>query len=95
MASVTQDGSTGGRARERHETEPEEGAPEREDAHVCPVGFCPIGMAVNSLGEVRPDAMGHLLVAGRELLLAARAVVDARADEVGDAVTRLEKIDID
>ncbi|MEX0754095.1 MAG: hypothetical protein WD206_04915 [Actinomycetota bacterium] len=70
----------------------------KEGGHVCPVGFCPIGAAVNSLGAVRPDAMAHLLVAGREFLLAARAVVDARADEVDEAVdeavNRFQKIDI-
>ncbi|MEX2274532.1 MAG: hypothetical protein WEA10_03060 [Actinomycetota bacterium] len=64
------------------------------ESHVCPVGFCPIGMAVNSAGQVKPEAIGHLLVAGRELLLAAKAVVEARSDEVDEAVTRFQKIDI-
>lgn len=67
---------------------------EEASGHVCPVGFCPIGMAVNSVGQVKPEAMGHLLVAGRELLLAAKAVVEARSDEVDEAVTRFQKIDI-
>jgi hypothetical protein len=65
-----------------------------DTSHICPVGFCPIGAAVNAAGTVRPDAVGHLLVAGRELLLAARAVIDDRADEVDRAVRNLEKIDI-
>ena len=64
------------------------------DGHVCPVGFCPIGMAVNATGEIKPEAIGHLLVAGRELLLAAKAVVESRADEVDEAVSRFQKIDI-
>ncbi len=63
-------------------------------AHVCPVGFCPIGATVNATGAVRPEAIGHLLAAGRELLLAARAVMDPRTEEVDSAVSDFRKIDI-
>jgi hypothetical protein len=72
---------------------PPEGDGDRA-AHVCPVGFCPIGAAVNATGAVRPEAIDHLLAAGRELLLAARAVVDTRSDEVDSAVADFRKIDI-
>lgn len=64
------------------------------DRGVCPVGFCPIGMALSAVQGVRPDAVEHVLAAGRELLLAARAVIDARAEESGASST-LERIEID
>jgi hypothetical protein len=54
-------------------------------------------LAVTALQPLRPDVIEHLLVAGREFLLAAKAVVDARAEQfAGDNKDRahLEKIDI-
>ena len=74
----------------------------------CTVGFCPICLAVTAMQPLRPDVIEHLLVAGREFLLAARAVLDARAEQAGDGAdggtgegrggkrgrSRLEKIDI-
>jgi len=64
-------------------------------AHVCPVAFCPIGMALTSLQQVAPDVLDHLLAAAREFLLAAKAVVDARAADFGgdgrqDTLERIE-----
>lgn len=47
----------------------------------CPVAFCPICLTVTALGEVRPELVGHLLAAGREMLRAMRAVIDARLEE--------------
>jgi arsenite-transporting ATPase len=68
------------------------------EAPVCTVGFCPICLAVTAIQPLRPDVIEHLLVAGREFLMAAKAVLDARADGVEgrdrDPATRLEKIDI-
>jgi hypothetical protein len=64
---------------------------------VCTVAFCPICMAVTAAQTVAPDAVEHLLNAAREFLLAARAVVDARADDLESqhGTTRnLERIDI-
>ena len=61
---------------------------------VCPVGFCPIGMALSAVQGARPDAVEHLLAAGREFLLAARAVIDARTGESGASST-LERIEIE
>lgn len=52
-------------------------------APVCTVAFCPICMAVTAAQTAAPDAVEHLLNAAREFLLAARAVVDARADDLG------------
>jgi hypothetical protein len=65
----------------------------KSDAGVCPVGFCPIGMALSVVQGTKPDAVEHLLVAGREFLLAARSVLDARADAARSS--KLKKIEID
>ena len=63
---------------------------------ICTVGFCPICLAVTAMQPMRPDVLEHLLNAGREFLLAAKSVLDARADAVAsdEHPTRLEKIDI-
>ena len=73
------------------EVESDEGA-----SPVCTVGFCPICLAVTAMQPLRPDVVEHLLNAGKEFLLAARSVLDARADEAAPdgRPTRLEKIDI-
>ncbi len=65
--------------------------------HVCNVAFCPIGLALSAVQPMKPDVIEHLLLAGREFFLAAKAVMDARADELKDedgASTTFEKIDI-
>jgi hypothetical protein len=49
---------------------------------LCSVSFCPICMAVTTASEVRPEFVDHLMVAGREFLLALRAVIDARLEGV-------------
>ena len=72
-------------------TDPDDGRP------VCTVAFCPICMAVTTAQAVAPDAVEHLLNAAREFLLAARAVVDARADDLArqqDGKKNLERIEI-
>lgn len=77
--------------------EPEPETPPTSAAqHVCNVAFCPIGLAISTVQPLRPDAVEHLLVAGRELFLAMRTIVDARADQFDpqDAATTFEKIDI-
>ena len=79
--------------------------PTTEDAapaggtHVCDVAFCPIGLALTAAERVQPDVVSHLLLAGREFFLAAKAVMDARAEDLGrDAApegrARMERIDI-
>lgn len=70
----------------------------REDqagSHMCSVVFCPISMALSAVEGAKPDAVEHLLAAGREFLLATKAVLDARTANVGEGSTKLEKIDID
>ncbi len=66
------------------------------DAHVCNVGFCPIGLALTTVQPMRPEAVEHLLVAGREFILAMQAVVSARAEGfAGEGMpVDLQKIDI-
>ena len=67
-----------------------------EGEHVCNVAFCPIGLALSAVQPLKPDVVEHLLVAGREFFLAAKALLDARGDELhpGGAPTTFEKIDI-
>jgi hypothetical protein len=96
MATTATRTTSSARARTRPAAEP---APEPppETPHVCTVGFCPICLAVAAMQPLKPDVVEHLLNAGREFLLAVKAVVDARADEVADTDERgrrLERIDI-
>jgi hypothetical protein len=53
---------------------------------------CPLCMGLAMLRHSRPEALEHLLKAGAELLLAARAVLDA-ADGLRGSAT-LQRIDI-
>jgi hypothetical protein len=95
--SVSEDVSgtppTDGRA--ERETEAR-AAPSAPPPHVCSVAFCPIGMALTSIQSAGPEVLDHLLAAAREFLLAARAVVDARADDLEGTGKPggLEKIEI-
>jgi hypothetical protein len=72
--------------------------PEAETPHVCTVGLCPICFVVSALQPIRPEAIGHLLNAGSELLLALRSLIDARSDDASEGAGRgdgrLERIDI-
>lgn len=67
-----------------------------ETGRVCNVAFCPIGLALTAVQPLKPDVIEHLLVAGRELFLAATAVLDARAAELrpNGASPTFQKIDI-
>jgi hypothetical protein len=65
--------------------------------HVCTVALCPICFAVSAMQPLAPEVIEHLVKAGAELLLAVKAVVEARADQVSpekDGGRRLERIDI-
>lgn len=74
-----------GRAEQPREESPESDPdPERDgrpSGHgvVCTVGMCPICAVVTAMGDVRPELTEHLLLAGRELLLALKSLIDARA----------------
>jgi hypothetical protein len=78
--------------KKRH-TQPD---PVPEPAHVCDVAFCPIGLALTAVQPMKPDVVEHLLVAGREFFLAAKALMEARAGDVGSdgRASTFEKIDI-
>jgi hypothetical protein len=67
------------------------------DGQVCTVGFCPICLAVTAVQPLKPEAVEHLLNAGREFLLAMTAVLGARADEAGSKKKKptLTRIDIE
>ncbi len=84
---------TGGRAQRETESQAAHSA---QPSHVCSVAFCPIGMALTSIQGAGPEVLDHLLAAAREFLLAARAVIDARAADLEgtDGADRLEKIEI-
>lgn len=58
----------------------------------CPVSICPIGMVLTATGEVRPDVVEHLLKAGREFILAAQALIEARSDilKPGSSLHKIE-----
>jgi hypothetical protein len=74
-----------------------EARPPRErdnDTQICPVAFCPIGLTLNTVNRGSPEVVEHLLVAGRELLLAAKGVIDSRAADVARTGSRLERIEI-
>jgi hypothetical protein len=43
----------------------------------------------------RPDLVEHVLVAGREVLLALRALIDARLEGAGEPVAKLERLSIE
>lgn len=65
---------------------------------VCTVGLCPICLAVTAVQPLKPEAVEHLLNAGREFLLAMTAVLGARADETGggkEKAPTLTRIDIE
>ena len=85
------------RARPRAAAPPSE-APEPEQRdHVCTVGFCPICLAVTAVQPLRPEAVEHLVNAGREFLLAMSAILGARAEgqDGKEASPTLTRIDIE
>ncbi len=89
------------KARPAHEDEPPDAEHRprgraRKAGHVCDVAFCPIGLALTAVQPLKPDVIEHLLVAGREFFLAAKALMDVRADDLSKdgASSTFEKIDI-
>jgi hypothetical protein len=65
-----------------------------EPAGPCPVALCPIGAALSAAQQVRPEVIEHLLIAGRELMLVAKAVLDARLADAEEPAPTLERIEI-
>ena len=54
---------------------------------------CPICMSLYALQQSRPEAMEHLMVAGHELFLAFRALVESQADR-WEQVSTLQRISV-
>jgi hypothetical protein len=54
--------------------------PDSPPPPICQVPFCPICMTVTAVGEIKPEVVEHLLLAGRELMLAFKAVIDAHLE---------------
>jgi hypothetical protein len=85
-----------------HDDEPSAGASSAgpgataETGHVCNVAFCPIGLALTAVQPLKPEVVEHLLVAGREFFLAAKALLEVRADDLANdgGSSTFEKIDI-
>ena len=101
QAKTTKETKTADERRRPPENEREPDADEAPagGTHVCDVAFCPIGLALTAAEHVQPEVVSHLLLAGREFFLAAKAVMDARAEDLGrDAApegrARMERIDI-
>jgi hypothetical protein len=67
---------------------------DRQGQHVCPVTFCPIGMALATVDRSSPEVVDHLLVAAREFLLAAKSLIDTRVSDTEGEETKLERIEI-
>ncbi|MEP6973158.1 MAG: hypothetical protein ABI869_03325 [Actinomycetota bacterium] len=66
------------------------------ETHVCNVAFCPIGLALSAVQPMKPEVVEHLLVAGRELFLATKALWEVRAEDLATqgVPSTFEKIDI-
>ena len=60
---------------------------------VCPVALCPVGMLMTTANQLRPEVVEPLLKAGRELMLAVSAIMNARAEAAGSS--RLEHIEVE
>lgn len=59
----------------------------------CPYA-CPICMGMNLVKQGRPDVAAHLGAAGREFLLATRALFESLSERDSD-VPRVQKIPLD
>jgi len=61
---------------------------------LCSIAFCPICTFVTAVGDVRPDLVQHLVLASREVLLAVRALIDARLEGTPPPSPKLERLTI-
>jgi hypothetical protein len=73
---------------------PQPAAEAESPTPICSVSFCPICMAVTAASEIRPEFAEHLMAAGREFLLALRAVIDARLEGM-EPPAKLERLTIE
>jgi hypothetical protein len=77
-------GGTRSRSERQEGPSPQEKEPSGRGV-VCTVGMCPICAVVTAMGDVRPEITEHLLLAGRELLLAMKSLIDARVQPDGES----------
>jgi hypothetical protein len=54
-----------------------------------------VGVFLTVTGDLRPEVVEHLLKAGRELMLATRALLDSRLQPAEGGGPRLEKIEVE
>ena len=79
-------------AKEAERSDPEKTS---HGGSACPVALCPICAVVSLIQPLNPEVVEHLLNAGREFLLAAKAALDAVAtDPTEKDDGSFEKIDI-
>ncbi len=88
-----QTGARGAAARRRAPGSGGDTTPERHDDPACNIGLCPICAAVMAAQKSGPEAVGHLLAATRELLLAAKAVLDVKMPDVKPE-RRVQRIEV-
>jgi hypothetical protein len=83
--------------RRRGGAAPTEPPPHAEDGQVCTVSFCPICLAVTAVQPLKPEAVEHLLNAGREFLLAMTSILATRTGgtEREERRSTLTRIDIE
>ena len=80
--------------RQRPAAEPPPDAAGPSGSLACPVAFCPVSLALTLTEQVRPEVVEHLVAAGRELLLAMKAAIDARVQGF-ERSSPLERITIE
>jgi hypothetical protein len=69
-------------------------APDAATGQAPECQFCPLCQAMAALRSARPEAVEHLLKAGAELLLAARALLEGEARAPAPASDGLQRIDV-
>jgi hypothetical protein len=107
MAEPGQGGTRARRTRAATRSGAEAGAPHSRDSGgdggesatggqppLCSIAFCPICTFVTTVGNVRPELVEHLVLASREVLLAVRAVIDARLEGMPPSSPKLERLTI-
>jgi hypothetical protein len=61
---------------------------------LCSIAFCPICSFVTTVSDARPELVEHLVLASREVLLAVRALIDARLEGMPPPSSKLERLTI-
>lgn len=91
--AAPQEATAGQPPRSAREGDTDDAATDRQPP-VCSIAFCPICTFVTAVGEVRPELVEHLVLASREVLLAVRALIDARLEGMPHPPPKLERLTI-